>query len=129
MKVLLDTNAYSDLLRGNSLIADLLDNSETIFMSVIVIAELLTGFKGGFKEKKNIEILNEFLINPNVITIDVSIKTASIFSDIKHFLKEQGKPLPINDIWIAAHSYEFQTTLITYDKHFEVIPKIDIWKF
>ena len=126
MKVLLDTNAYSELLRGNEAVHELLENSDKIYMSVIVVAELLTGFKGGSKEKQNIEILNEFNSNPKVLIIDVTTKTAAIFSEIKHYLKTKGLAIPINDVLIAAQSFEFQSTIITFDKHFSNIPKIKV---
>ena len=129
MKVLLDTNAYSDLLRGNDLVFQRIEKSGKIFMSIIVIAELLSGFKGGAKEKQNIRILNDFISNPKVVTIDATIKTAAIFSEIKHYLKIKGTPIPINDIWIAAHAYEHKAELITFDIHFKNIPKISVWKF
>jgi tRNA(fMet)-specific endonuclease VapC len=127
MKVILDTNAYSGLLRGNSEVLEWLESSETVFMSVFVLAELLYGFKGGNKEKHNNEILNGFMSNPKITTIDATLRTSTIFSEIKYFLKKQGAQIPINDIWIAAHTYESGATLITFDNHFKGIPKIKVW--
>jgi len=96
-------------------------------MSIIVVAELLTGFKGGTKEKENIKLLNEFLTNPKVSTINATIKTATIFSEIKHYLWKKGFPIPINDVWVAAQAYEYDAELITFDKHFKNIPKLKLW--
>jgi len=128
MRILLDTNAYSELLRGNDLVLEWLENSEIIILSIIVIAELLTGFKGGTKEKKNNAILQDFATHPKVQIVNASLKTAQIFSEIKHYLKLNGKPMPINDIWIASQSIEFDAKLISFDKHFKEIPKLDIWE-
>lgn len=128
MNVILDTNAYSELLRGNKTVLEWLEKSETILMSVIVIAELLSGFKGGSKEKFNFEILNKFLTNPKIKIIDVTLQTANLFSELKNYLRIKGKPIPINDIWIAAHSYQYESILISYDKHFKEIPNISIWE-
>ncbi|MGA2298413.1 MAG: PIN domain-containing protein, partial [FCB group bacterium] len=113
MRILLDTNAYSELLRGNDLVLEWLENSEIIILSIIVIAELLTGFKGGTKEKKNNAILQDFATHPKVQIVNASLKTAQIFSEIKHYLKLNGKPMPINDIWIASQSIEFDAKLIS----------------
>jgi tRNA(fMet)-specific endonuclease VapC len=55
------------------------------------------------------------------------MKTAEVFSDIKNDLQLQGKPLPINDIWIAAHTIESQSVLITFDKHFNSIKNLRTW--
>jgi tRNA(fMet)-specific endonuclease VapC len=126
--LLLDTKAYANMLRGNETVYQELEASDQIYMSVIVIAELLTGFRGVAKENQNIEILNEFLSNPKILTVDATIKSATIFSEIKYFLKQKGTPIPVNDIWIAAHSYEYQATIITFDKHFKNIPKIKVWE-
>jgi tRNA(fMet)-specific endonuclease VapC len=127
MKVLIDTNAFSEVLRGNNLVLEWLETSEFVLMSVIVVAELLTGFKGGSKEKENTDILKAFISNPKVKVVNATLKTASKFSEIKHYLKMNGKPIPINDIWIAAQSFEFEATLVTFDKHFKEIPEINLW--
>lgn len=127
-KVLLDTNAYSTLLTGDKMVLNELENADIIHFSVIVIGELLTGFKGGSKEKKNITTLVEFINKPKIKIIDVTINTASIFAGIKNYLKKKGNPIPINDVWISAQTFESQSKLITYDKHFHKIPKIDVWE-
>ncbi|MFP4527526.1 MAG: PIN domain-containing protein [Candidatus Kapaibacterium sp.] len=97
------------------------------FLSVIGIGELLSGFKGGNKEKKNLDILEDFLNKDHVESVEVSLKTASIFAKIKNFLKTSGKPIPINDVWIASHCFELDASLITYDTHFLNIPELKIW--
>jgi tRNA(fMet)-specific endonuclease VapC len=127
MTVLIDTNAFSELLRGNKFILEYLDKSDSVIMTIIVVAELLAGFKVGSKEKENKIILQDLLSHPKVIVANASLKTASIFSEIKHYLKLNGKPIPINDIWIAAHALEFEATLVTFDKHFKEIPNINLW--
>jgi len=119
--VLLDTSAYSNLLRGYKQVLESIDEAETVNMSVIVIAELLTGFRGGIGEGRNKEILKRFLSKPNVQIIDASIETAEIFAHIKHLLKSSGNPIPINDVWIASHAIETGSVLITFDEHFNKV--------
>ena len=119
--VLLDTSAYSNLLRGYKQVLESIDEAETVNMSVIVIAELLTGFRGGTGESRNKEILKRFLSKPNVQIIDASIETAEIFAHIKHLLKSSGIPIPINDVWIASHAIETGSVLITFDEHFNKV--------
>lgn len=126
--IILDTNAYSRWLSGDSNVLNELVNAEVIYMSVVVVAELLTGFKGGSKESQNLEILEDFLSNSKVKTINISKQTAFVFAEIKSYLKNAGKPIPINDVWIAAHTFEFNTSLITFDNHFTQIPKIRLWR-
>lgn len=126
-KILLDTNAYTGLLRGNEDVLGSIQKSSEVLFSVVVIGELLSGFKGGSKEKENIDIMNEFIEMKKVNVVQITIKTSYIFGGIKNYLKRKGKPMPINDVWIAANSYEHQAELITYDRHFAQIPKIKTW--
>ncbi|MCL5992020.1 MAG: type II toxin-antitoxin system VapC family toxin [Bacteroidetes bacterium] len=119
--VLLDTNAYSNLLKGNNHVLEIIDEAETVYISVIVIAELLTGFKGGTGENKNKEILKRFLSKPNIRIIDVSLETAEIFAHIKNLLRSTGNPIPLDDVWIVSHVIETGSVLITFDEHFNKI--------
>ena len=120
-KILIDTNAYSSYLLGNENMLNILSNANIVYMSVIVLAELYYGFKGGNKESWNKELLLNFIDKPTVNIIDVTIETSEIFAEIKNYLKSAGNPIPINDVWIAAHSIETGSVLITNDDHFKKI--------
>jgi len=98
MKILLDTNAFSGLMKGDSNILSVLNKSDIIYFSVIVMGELKAGFKGETKEKENESILADFLAKSTVRTIDVTVQTAQIFAELKHSLKTSGKPISNNDI-------------------------------
>lgn len=126
-KVLLDTNAYSSLLSGDEKILHEIENSDIVYLSVFVIGELLSGFKGGSKEQENKNLLNRFLEKPPVEIINATTETSEFFAHIKNQLKKKGTPIPINDVWIAAHVFESGSTLVTYDKHFRKIPGIKLW--
>ncbi|MCX6161203.1 MAG: type II toxin-antitoxin system VapC family toxin [Ignavibacteriae bacterium] len=125
-KILLDTSAYSQLMRGNKNVADYANEADIVYLSVFVIAELLTGFKGGSLEKRNLEILNNFKDKPAVQIIEATEETAEIFAEIKYKLKSAGTPIPINDLWIASNCFETGSVLITADKHFSLIQGLRI---
>ena len=125
-KILLDTSAYSQLMRGNNNVADYANEADIVYLSVFVIAELLTGFKGGSLEKRNLEIFNNFKDKPAVQIIEAAEETAEIFSEIKYKLKSAGTPIPINDLWIASNCFETGSVLITADKHFNLIQGLRI---
>lgn len=127
-KILLDANAYSQLLKGNREVLDALARAGTVFMSVFVLGELYAGFKGGTKEKENRTQLDEFLQIPTVRIMTATQETSDIFGTIKSQLKKIGTPIPINDVWIAAHTAESGSHLITFDSHFNNIPNILIWQ-
>lgn len=126
-KILLDTNAYVSYLRGDDKVLDYLARAENVYMSVFVLGELFAGFKAGKKEKENRRILEKFLQKPTVSILEATVETADIFGLIMALLRQTGKPLPINDIWIAAHALETGSVLVTYDEHFRMIPGLRLW--
>ncbi len=125
--ILLDTNAYVRFLRGDEKVMAYLAQADSVHMSVFVLGELYAGFKAGAKEKDNRQILDRFLLKPTVSVLEATIETADIFGLIMASLRKSGTPLPINDIWIAAHALETGSILVTYDDHFARIPGLRLW--
>ena len=101
-RLLIDTNIYSYALKGDVDVVEVLRKAEEIGFSVISIGELLSGFKGGGKEQKNREELETFLDSPRVVVYSVNEDTSEFYAEILHNLRKIGKPVPTNDIWIAA---------------------------
>ena len=127
-RILLDTNTYSRLLTGDEKVLSILAESDVVYMSIFVLGELYAGFKGGNKEQKNTQLLKRFIQKPTVEILEATEETSKIFGQLKNDLKKAGTPLPINDVWIAAHTLESGSTLITYDIHFREIPGIRLWE-
>ena len=50
-----------------------------------------------------------------------------MFGKVKRSLAQAGTPIPINDVWIAAHTLETGCTLVTYDAHFKKVAGLRIW--
>jgi tRNA(fMet)-specific endonuclease VapC len=126
-KILVDTNAYTRLLTGQEDVLDVIGSAETVYMSIFVLGELYAGFAGGTKERGNKDTLNRFLLKPSVKILNATSETAEVFGIVKQDLKRAGTPLPINDVWIAAHALETGSTLITYDSHFKNIAGLRRW--
>jgi len=126
-KILLDTNAYVRFLRGDEKVMTYLAQADSVYMSVFVLGELYAGFKAGNKERDNRQILERFLLKPTVSVLDATMETADVFGLIMASLKKSGTPIPINDVWIAAHALETGSILVTYDDHFAVIPGLRLW--
>jgi tRNA(fMet)-specific endonuclease VapC len=127
MKILLDTNAYSGFMNGNQKILDYIIESEIVYISTVMLGELFAGFRGGKKYSDNVEELKVFLLKDGIRTIDVTIETSEIFGEIKAELSKKGKMIPLNDIWIAAHTIETGSKLLTYDAHFKNITRLRVW--
>ena len=119
----LDTVAYSHFKRGESRIAELLDSAEWIGVPVVVLGELFAGFEQGSGKIKNLAELDEFLSVPVVEVLPVDRTGAETFGEIIADLRRQGRPIPTNDIWIAATCARAGATLITWDAHFRAIAR------
>ncbi|VAX37988.1 hypothetical protein MNBD_UNCLBAC01-353 [hydrothermal vent metagenome] len=120
-QILIDTNFYTEIMRGSLDVKKTMRQSEKIFMCPIVIGELLYGFKNGNKEKKNIEQLNQFLSLSSVETLLITPNTSEFFALIIQQLKKAGTPIPTNDLWIAASAMEHGLAVATMDRHFKKI--------
>jgi tRNA(fMet)-specific endonuclease VapC len=121
MTILLDTNAYSALLRGHDEVADRVRRAERVVFSTVVAGELLLGFRLGTRLKKNMAELDAFLENPYVSLVPVTLTTADRFARIAAALRAKGRPIPTNDIWIAAHAMEAGAELLSFDEHFGAV--------
>ncbi len=119
MSILLDSNAYSQLKRGHRAVAELVRKSEAVNLSAVVVGELLYGFRHGNRYEQNLRELHVFLDNPYVTFVPVSLVTADRYSRVAASLRAKGRPIPTNDIWIAAHAMETGAELVSFDQHFE----------
>ena len=120
----LDTVAYSHFKRGEARIVGILDRAEWIGVPVIVIGELCAGFAKGSRMQRNLDELNEFLALPVVETLPVDRQIAELFGEIVEDLRRKGRPVPVNDIWIAATCARAGATLLTWDGHFRLIQRV-----
>jgi tRNA(fMet)-specific endonuclease VapC len=127
-KVLLDTNAYVALMRGDERVVEGLAAADLVYLSVVVLGELEAGFRGGSQYRRNRDVLEDFLSKQSVDTLPVSRETADVFGELKSRLKTRGKLLPINDVWLAAHAMETGAVLVTYDAHFAQVAGLRTWR-
>lgn len=126
MKVLLDTNAYSNLARGHPPIADRVRQAEAVLLSAVVVGELLGGFRRGTRFHDNLAGLQRFLAQPEVYLLPVTWITADRYGRIYAALRRRGKPIPTNDMWIAAHAIEMGAELLSSDPHFQYVEGL-VW--
>ena len=122
MNVLLDTSAYSALQRGNQQILEVLRRSETVAVSSVVLGELYSGFRVGNCWAENTARLAQFLSKPSVRVLNVTEETALRYAELDAYLRKKGRPIPRNDVWIAAVALEHGLQLLTLDVHFRGIP-------
>ena len=129
MKILLDTSGYVAFKRNISEIVEIITHAESIIFSFIVLGELMFGFRNGTKFNENMEGLNKFLDHEAVDLPPIGKITSDRYSRIATQLKNQGTPIPTNDIWIAAQTMEHGAELISSDQHFDKINGLVLTKF
>ena len=121
MRLLLDSNAYSHLKRGYRRVADSVREAEEIFLPAVVVGELLYGFRKGTRFEQNVREMYAFLAHPSVTFAPASLATADRYAEIAVILRTKGRPIPSNDIWVAAHAMETGAELVSYDRHFDEV--------
>ena len=119
--LLIDTNIYTYALKGDDEVVSVLQRANKIGISVISMGELLSGFKAGNREEKNINEMEAFLDSERVVIYPVDDETAEFYAEILNSLKKKGKPVSTNDIWIAATAFQHGLKLFTKDQHFRHI--------
>lgn len=126
VRLLVDTNAYSALARGEAALVESVRSAKRILVSSIVAGELLHGFRRGNRYDANRRQFNAFLARPFVELLPLSLTTADRFARIMAALYAKGRPIPTNDVWIAAHAMEAGAELLSRDRHFAEIDGL-IW--
>ena len=123
-RILVDTSAYSAFKRGSPEALAAIQEADEIDLNPVVIGELLAGFAGGSKTRKNERELQEFLTSPRVRVVGMDETTSRRYAVIRHTLRKGGTPIPTNDIWIAATAMQHGLDLVTLDAHYLKIPQI-----
>jgi tRNA(fMet)-specific endonuclease VapC len=123
-KFLLDTNIITAWLKGETALADKIDKAKEIHIPIIVLGELYYGALYSTKVEKNIRDIKSITSNYNVLKVDE--ETTIAYGNIKAALRKKGKPIPENDIWIAAIAKRYKLIVVTRDKHFKEIESINI---
>jgi predicted nucleic acid-binding protein len=122
--ILLDTSAYSALMRGHTEMADIVGSAKRLYLPIVVIGELLAGFERGAKREENLEDLDAFCDTPRVTTVPLTRTSAERYAIIYRHLRAAGTPVPTNDMWIASTATEHGAVIITLDRHFLLIPQV-----
>ena len=124
MRILLDTSAYSSFMRGHQEVKEVLQSADSIFVTPIILGELQAGFQHGRHSEKNRNTLKQFLASPRVRVVDMDEETAERYAVILNSLWTIGRPIPTNDLWIAASAMQYGLTILTTDAHFSHVAQV-----
>ncbi|WP_425575671.1 type II toxin-antitoxin system VapC family toxin [Nemorincola caseinilytica] len=125
-RCLLDTSIIIHAFKKNNNVVDRLESIAEIYVPTIVEGELFYGAYRSADPAKHISLIRSFMLNCRSVVPDRT--TAEIYGAVKATLVKKGRPIPENDIWIAAISQQYNMPLYTTDKHFQEIDGISILK-
>jgi tRNA(fMet)-specific endonuclease VapC len=124
VRLALDTNRYTDLCRGAAEVVALVEHAEAVFLPFVVLAELRAGFAIGTPGAENERALRGFLRKPGVAVLFADDQTTHHYATIFRQLRQQGTPIPTNDLWISALVLQHDLVLCARDRHFDHLPQI-----
>jgi len=120
-RIIIDTNFYVAFKKRDEAAIVTLKKAEYIAVNTVVLGELLAGFRFGSREQQNREELDLFFDSPRVDLLSIDDGTTEFYAQIFAELKEKGRPVPTNDLWLAASTLQHGLALATYDDHFRNI--------
>lgn len=125
MNLVVDTNILSDFFKAEAKATTTITKAAKVYVPAIVIGEYKYGIYGGTRRKHNLELLNGFLAKSNVLVAEINAVTAEHYGQLRAYLRANGTPIPVNDIWISALCVQFDLPLLTRDHDFNYLPQVE----
>lgn len=122
-RALVDTNIVIAMFAGDPAVIEVLERKDDLFLCIPVLGEMIYGALASARVQQNLTGIQQFI--QTVIVLDCDAETAARYGEVKHSLRKKGKPIPENDVWIAALARQHQLTLLTRDTHFGAIDDLD----
>lgn len=124
MRILIDTNRYTDFARADPAALRVIQGADRIFVPFVVLAELRAGFLCGSRTQRNEANLTRFLASPRVSVLYADEATTHLYARLFRQLRTQGTPIPTNDLWTAALAVQHDLQLFARDRHFDHLTQI-----
>ena len=124
MRILLDTNRLTDVLRGDRETVVLVEQSVEVWVPFITMGEIKAGFLGGNRSHNNENLLQQFLHQPGIGVLFPTRETSDYYARLFVQLRKAGTPIPTNDLWIAILAVQHELTLLSRDEHFDKLPQL-----
>jgi tRNA(fMet)-specific endonuclease VapC len=120
--MIVDTNALSAIADDDPAAVAILAAAEQMALPVIVLGE----YRYGISQSRHRAVYERWITNllRDCLLLDVGEATTHAYANITLELKRIGKPIPTNDIWIAALCRQHSLPLLSRDRHFDLVPGI-----
>ena len=122
-RYLLDTNIVVALFNGDPDIATRLEAVPEVFLPLITLGELHFGAAKSGRPEANAARIDDFAATCTSVGLDEA--TTQHYGALKAELRRRGRPIPENDIWIAASALRHRMIVVTRDQHFDHIENLD----
>ncbi len=126
-RYLLDTSILVALFANDATVQEKLTRADEVFIPTIAVGELYYGALKSQRVRENLAMIDE--LAEESIVLGCGVETARRYGEIKNALRVRGRPIPENDLWIAAIALEYGLAVATRDEHFKGIGslKVEIW--
>ena len=118
--MILDTNAVSAVADNQAAAVPIFSSVASIELPAIVLGEYRFGIAQSRRRKEYEKWLEELIAATRVLSVDE--ETSKHYAQIRSELKKAGKPIPSNDLWIAALARQHRLPLMSQDTHFDTVP-------
>jgi tRNA(fMet)-specific endonuclease VapC len=118
--LILDTNALSAAAEHDPSALEVVARAEHLAVPVIVLGEYRLGIAQSRHRTSYENWLQEWI--SSVTVLDIDVETTRSYAVIGLELKKKGKPIPTNDLWIAALCHQHSLPLLSRDRHFDLVP-------
>jgi tRNA(fMet)-specific endonuclease VapC len=119
-RILLDTNIVIALFAGEKPVRERLAECPEVFLPSTVLGELYYGARKSKQATANLARIEELAAAVTILPCDAT--TARLYGETKASLRSLGRPIPENDIWIAAVALQYGLPLATRDEHLNSVP-------
>jgi tRNA(fMet)-specific endonuclease VapC len=123
-KYLLDTNCAIQLLSDLKRVEERLSRDTSYYLSAIILGELFFGAYKSHRVRENLEKINELMNSMRILSCDEI--TADHYGLLKKQVRQKGRPIPENDLWLAALARQHSLVLLTRDRHFQDIEGVNV---
>ena len=121
--MILDTNALSAFVDGERAVGARLSHETRVAIPVIVLGEFRYGIHGSRHRGAYEQWLADHLRDFEILTVREATTVAYVH--VRVALKKLGRPIPANDVWIAALALQYGDAILSRDEHFDVVPDLD----
>ena len=125
--IVLDTNVLIDFCQNPKAYSR---TDIALFECLLIPAVVLGEFKAGiFATRRGEEAtskLQQLMGCSSVKVVPITERTSEMYAKVYQALRAQGRPIPQNDMWIAASALEHGADVATHDEHFKLVPMLTV---